>query len=105
MGQRLDRTGTVLQMLVAISFVHFNNDGHLRVKMQPLPAASVIPPLLIVKLAGVRPPPILFCPSDSCPIVPDSPPDAVRPKEQVDRGTVRAETPAIRDKVASVYIL
>ena len=59
----------------------------------------------MVKVAADNPPPILFCPSESCPMVPDSPPEAVRSKEQVDRGTVRAETPAIRDKVASVYIL
>lgn len=73
--------------------------------MHPLPAASVMPPLLIVNVAAARLPPILFCPSDNWPIVPDSPPDAVSSKEQDDRGTVRAEAPTISDKVASVCIV
>lgn len=74
------------------------------VNIQPLPAASVMPPPLIVNVAAARPPPILVCPSDSWPIVPDCPPAAVSSKEQDERGTTRAEAPKMSDKAASVYI-
>jgi hypothetical protein len=33
---------------------------YLRVKMQPRPSESIMPPLLMVKVAGESPPPILF---------------------------------------------
>lgn len=72
--------------------------------MQPRPAASVMPPLSIVKVAGDKPPPILFCPSESWPIVPDSPPDAVSPNEQEDLG-VWAAAPSTRDRVTKDFIV
>jgi hypothetical protein len=81
---------------------------NLRVKIQPRPAASVIPPLSMVKVAGESPPPILFWPSESWPIVPLSPPDAVSSKEQEeleDLGTTRAEAPSANESVTNVYII
>jgi hypothetical protein len=66
LGQRLGHTGIVGQKLHSSKrYVHSRKDVDLRVNMQPLPAASVIPPLLIVKVVAGSPPPILFWPSDS----------------------------------------
>lgn len=77
----------------------------LRVKIQPLPAASVIPPLSMMNVAGERPPPILFWPSESCPMVPFWPPDAVSSKEHELLGRTRAEAPRAKERVTSVYII
>jgi hypothetical protein len=72
--------------------------------MQPRPAASVMPPLSIVKVAGESPPPILFWPSEGCPIFPACPPDAVSSNEHEDLGTTRAEAPRANESVTNVYI-
>jgi hypothetical protein len=69
--------------------------GSIPVKIHPRPAASVIPPLSMVNVVGLRPPPILFWPSESWPIVPDCPPEAVSPNEH-ERGD-RAATPRTRE--------
>jgi hypothetical protein len=78
---------------------------NLRVKMQPRPAESIMPPLLMVKVAGESPPPILFWPSESWPIVPDSPPDAVSSKEQEDLGTAKADAPRIKERAMNVFMI
>jgi hypothetical protein len=78
---------------------------NLRVKMQPRPAESIMPPLLIVNVAGENPPPILFWPSESWPIVPDSPPDAVSSKEQEDLGTATADAPKIKERATNVFMV
>jgi hypothetical protein len=73
--------------------------------MQPRPAESIMPPLLMVNVAGDNPPPILFWPLESWPMVPDSPPDAVSSKEQEDLGTATAEAPKIKERVTNVFII
>lgn len=80
-------------------------ENDLPVKMQPRPAASVIPPLLMENVAAVSPPPIRFWPSESCPIVPDWPPEAVSSKEQEDLGRVRAEAPKNKERVINVFMM
>jgi hypothetical protein len=77
----------------------------LRVKMQPRLAESIMPPLLMVKVAGESPPPIRFWPSESWPIVPDSPPDAVSWKEQEDLGTAKADAPSIKERATNVFMM
>lgn len=72
--------------------------------MQPRPALSRIPPLSMVKVVGDKPPPIRFWPSESCPIVPDSPPEAVRPKEQEDLRSDRADAPRSNDDKTREYM-
>jgi hypothetical protein len=72
--------------------------------MQPRLAESIMPPLLIVKVVGESPPPIRFWPSESWPIVPDSPPDAVSSKEQEDLGTAKADAPKIRERVINRFM-
>lgn len=64
----------------------------------------MIPPLLIVNVAALSPPPILFWPSESWPMVPDSPPEAVSPKEQDDLGREKAEAPRNKDEITREYI-
>jgi hypothetical protein len=80
-------------------------ESNLRVKIQPRPAASIMPPLSIVNVAGESPPPILFWPSESWPIVTDSPPDAVSSKEQDDLGTVRADAPKNKERATNVFMV
>jgi len=64
-----------------------------------------MPPFEIVKVAADKPPPMRFCPSDNCPMVPDSPPEAVSPNEQVDRGRAREDTPATKEKIIVACII
>ena len=73
--------------------------------MQPRPAVSVMPPLLMVNFAGDKPHPILFWPLDSWPIAPDSPPDEVSSKGQDDLGTVRADAPKNKDRATNVFMI
>lgn len=73
------------------------------VKIQPRPAASIMPPLSIVKVAGARLPPILFWPSSSWPMVPNCPPEAVRPNEH-ERGE-RAAAPKASERAMKECII
>ncbi len=58
-------------------------------------------PPLIEKLEGARPPPILICPSSSCPREPDCPPEAVIPNQHDDLWTRgEADATAINESVA-----
>lgn len=102
--QHLGHIGIVQRRLEIVSLLKKNVRRDLRVRIQPRPASSVMPPLLIQKLAAVRFPPILFWPSSSWPIVPDCPPEAVNPKEQQpeDLGAANAEVPKARERVTSV---
>lgn len=54
---------------------------------------------------GESPPPILFWPSESWPIVPVWPPAAVSSKEHEDLGTTRAEAPRASESVIKEYII
>ena len=78
---------------------------NLRVKIQPRPAESVMPPLLMVNVVADSPPPILFWPSESWPIVPDSPPDEVSSNEHDDLGTANADAPKAKDRATNVFMI
>lgn len=51
-----------------------------------------------------RPPPILFCPSCSCPTVPEAPPDAIKPKQQLLVRETRALVPAAKARVTATNV-
>lgn len=73
----------------------------LPVRIHPEPESSVMAPPLIEKLEGARPPPILICPSSSCPREPDCPPEAVIPNQHDDLWTRgEADAAVINESVA-----
>lgn len=51
-----------------------------------------------------RLPPILFCPSVSCPTVPEAPPEAVKLKQQVLVRETRALAPAVKARATATNV-
>jgi hypothetical protein len=73
--------------------------------MQPRPLASVIEVPEIQYSAGERGPLTRFWPSSSCPKVPVTAPEALRPKQQEVQRETRAREPATKASDRRIFIL
>lgn len=74
--------------------------------MHPRPLLSVMAPLESMQnCAGGSPPRTRFCPSPSWPMVPDTPPEAERPKQQVLLLPTRAFAPAAKAATATTFFI